>query len=298
MRYLYFPGCSLRSTGRPYEESTLAVFKTLGIPLEEVHDWNCCGATAYMSIDETQAFALAARNLALAEQQDNSDVVNIVAPCAACFLVLTKTQRYLTQYEDVRRRVNDAIGTAGLHYVGRARVRHPLDVIVNDVGVEAVSKLVKRRLTNLRVASYYGCQIVRPFSTFDHPQYPTTMDTLVGAVGATPVDWPLKTRCCGGSLTGTIQEAGLRLNRALLREAQKRNVDMIVTACPLCQFNLECYQDRINRHWHETIDIPIAFFTQMLGAAFGLSDTDLGVQRLFVTPHYTPAAGKGESVHA
>jgi len=297
MRYLYFPGCSLRSTGRAYEESTLAVFRALGVPLEEVNDWNCCGATAYMSIDETQAFALAARNLALAEQQDSGEEVNIVAPCAACFLVLTKTQHYLTEYADVRKRVNDAIGTAGLHYAGRARVRHPLDVIVNDLGVDAVSARVKRRLTNLRVASYYGCQIVRPFSTFDHPQYPTTMDRLVEAVGAKPVDWPLKTRCCGGSLTGTIQEAGLRLNRALLREAQKRNVDMIVTACPLCQFNLECYQGRINRHYHETIHIPVAFFTQLLGVAFGLMDNDLGMQRLFVTPHYTPAAEKGAPVH-
>ena len=172
-------------------------------------------------------------------------------------------------------------------------------MFVNDYGLENISKRVKHPLKGLKVACYYGCQVVRPFKTFDHSHYPETMDRLVQALGAEPVDWPLKTRCCGGSLTGTIQEAGLRLNRLLLKEAEKRDADIIVTCCPLCQHNLECYQERINRKYQEKIDIPVAFFTQLMGVALGLSEKELGMQRLFKKPsleHITHP--KGEMTNA
>jgi heterodisulfide reductase subunit B len=259
----------------------LAVFKALEIPLEELSDWNCCGATSYVSIDETKAFVLAARNLALAELQSDNGTVDIVAPCSACFLVLTKTQHYLNNYPDINEKVESAMSKAGLHYHGKAKVRHPLDVLVNDYGLDKISKRVKNPLKGLKVASYYGCQVVRPFHTFDHSHYPESMDKLMGAIGAQPVDWPLKTRCCGGSLTGTIQEAGLRLNRLLLKEAHTRDADVRATCCPLCQHNLECYQGRINRIYHENIDMPVAYFTQLLGASLGLSERELGMHRLF-----------------
>ena len=298
MKYLYYPGCSLRSTGRAYEESMLALFKALEIPIEELEDWNCCGATAYVSIDETEAFALAARNLELAENQGGNGAVDLVAPCSACFLVLTKTQRYLSTYPEVSRKVNDALKTVGLNYEGKTRVRHPVDVIVNDYGLEKVAKRVTRPLKGVKVACYYGCQIVRPFATFDHPHYPTSMDRLVTAIGAEPVDWPLKTRCCGGSLTGTIQEAGLRLSRALLKEAEKRGADVIITCCPLCQHNLECYQGRINSKYEETIHIPVLYFTQLMGIAMGIPEKELGMQRLFRQPAFAEAtAGGGEVAH-
>jgi heterodisulfide reductase subunit B len=299
MKYLYYPGCSLHSTGRAYHESMIAVFKTLEIPLEELDDWNCCGATSYFSIDETEAFALAARNLELAENQSGNGSANLVAPCAACYLVLTKTQHYLTTYPDIKKKVNDALDKVGLHYEGKTTVRHPLDVLVNDYGLEEISKRVKKPLKGLKVACYYGCQVVRPFATFDDAMYPTSMDRLVKALGGEPIDWPLKTRCCGGSLTGTIQEAGLRLSRALLRDAQKRKADILITCCPLCQHNLECYQGRINRKMHDHIDLPVAYFTQLMGVALGIPEKELGIQRLFIKPHFTVEAPmKGEPVHA
>ena len=284
MKYLYYPGCSLRSTGRAYEDSILSVFRALDIPLEELNDWNCCGATSYVSIDETDAFALAARNLALAEQQSQDDSINLMAPCSACYLVLSKTERYVEDYPEVGEKVNATLDRAGLRYTGRVNVRHPLEILVNDYGLEQISKRVKHPLKGLKVASYYGCQVVRPFSSFDHTHYPETMDRLMQAVGAEPVDWPLKTRCCGGSLTGTMQTAGLRLNRLLLKEAQKRDADIVVTCCPLCQHNLECYQGRINRLFDEKIDIPVAYFTQVMGIALGLSEKELGMKRLFKKP--------------
>lgn len=300
MNYLIFPGCSLHTTGKAYEESIESIFEAMGIGLKELDDWNCCGATNYMSIDETQAFALAARNLALAEQQNvgkNGGSADLLAPCNACYLVLSKTQRYMNDYSDVRNRVYGALDKAGLHYTGKTKVRHPIDVIVNDIGLETVAKFVKVKLNGLKVACYYGCQIVRPFAEFDHPHYPTIMERLVKLLGGEPIDWPLRTRCCGGSLIGTIPAAGLRLNRALLKDAMKRGAQIVITCCPLCQFNMECYQDAINRKYNEKINIPVAYFTQLMGVAFGLAEKQLGIQRLFKPMPKISAAKKGEAAH-
>jgi heterodisulfide reductase subunit B len=151
----------------------------------------------------------------------------------------------------------------------------------------------------MKVACYYGCQIVRPFAIFDTAYNPTTMDKLVTALGATPVAWPLKTRCCGGTLTGTIPEVGLRLNRILLGEAKRRGADTLITVCPLCQFNLECYQQEIGRTFGEPIQVPVLFLTQLMGRAFGIPEADLGMRRLFVPlePALAPHEG-GQPVHA
>jgi len=275
MKYLYFPGCSLKGTGRAYEESFLAVFKALGLEVRELEDWNCCGATAYMSVDETKSYALAGRNLAIAERSSDLDVI---APCSACYLVLNKTQKGLKENPELRRKVVNALKAAGLDYKGKVRVRHPLDVLINDVGVEKLAKFITKPLKGMKFAPYYGCQVVRPYSTFDDQYNPVTMDKLIEAVGAECVSWPLKTRCCGGSLTGTLPEVGLRLAYILIKEAKKRGAGAIVTLCPLCQFNLDGYQDKIASKY-ERVDIPTLYFTQILGLAMGLPESELGIKR-------------------
>lgn len=288
MNYLYYPGCSLKSTGKAYEESLLAVVNALGIELKELEDWNCCGATSYMSIDEKKAFALAARNLALAEETGTGEV-QMMAPCAACYLVLNKTQHVLDETPELKSDIVNALQAAQLQYTGRVKVRHPLDIFVNDFGLDALKAKVKKPLQGMKVACYYGCQIVRPYATFDDQYRPLTMDRIMQALGAEVIDWPLKTRCCGGSLTGTIEEVGLRLNYILLREAKRRGADIVATACPLCQFNLECYQGKLSAQNHDQIEMPVAYFTQLMGLALGLSEKQLGLQRLFV-PVKTPVA--------
>ena len=296
MNYWYFPGCSLKSTGRAYEESLLAVFRALEVPLQELDDWNCCGATSYMSVNEVQAFTLAARNLGLAEKLGGGNghgPTDLVAPCSACYLVLSKTQRYLGEHADLAQQVNAGLRAVGLTFENRVRVRHPLDVLVNDIGLERVKKRVKQPLAGLKVASYYGCQIVRPFATFDSPWAPTTMDRLVEALGAKAVKWPLKTRCCGGTLIGTVPEVGLRLSQILLQEAQRREADVVITVCPLCQYNLECNQAEMGRRLGEPIRLPVAYLTQLMGLAFGLPERDLGMQRLFVPFRRAAAAQEG-----
>ncbi|MBE7501004.1 MAG: CoB--CoM heterodisulfide reductase iron-sulfur subunit B family protein [Verrucomicrobiales bacterium] len=275
MKYAYFPGCSLKGTGKAYEESLLPVMKHLGVEMQELDDWNCCGATAYMAVDEGKACAAAARNLAIAEK---SGLQQVLAPCSACYLVLNKTQHYLHEYPGMRQTVARALETVGLRCEGTSAVRHPLDILLNDIGLEAVKQKVTRPLKGLKVAPYYGCQIVRPYATFDDQTNPTTMDRLLEALGATVVKWPLKTKCCGGSLTGTLPEAGLRLSYILLKEAIKRGADVIATVCPLCQFNLDAYHPKISARW-EPVPIPTVYFSQLMGLAFGLPDNQVVLHR-------------------
>ncbi|MDD5658122.1 MAG: CoB--CoM heterodisulfide reductase iron-sulfur subunit B family protein [Elusimicrobia bacterium] len=286
MKYLYFPGCSLKGTGKAYEESLLAVFRALGVELREIEDWNCCGATAYMSVDETKSYALAGRNLAIAEREG----LDVIAPCSACYLVLNKTQKSLQEHPDIRARVVRALKAGGLDYKGTVRVRHPLDVLINDLGLETLSKRISAPLRGLKFAPYYGCQMVRPFATFDDEHDPVTMDKIIRAAGADTVPYPLKTRCCGGSLTGTLPEVGLRLSYIIVKEAKKRGAQAVVTACPLCQFNLDGYQDQMARRY-ERVDVPILYFTQILGLAMGLPAAELGIKRGIV-PAQAVLAGR------
>ena len=278
MKYSYFPGCSLKGTGRAYEESLLPVFQALGVELEELDDWNCCGATAYMAVDEVKACVMASRNLAIAEKAGHPE---LIAPCSACYLVLNKTKHYLQESPAVQKVIQGALKEGQLTYSGNVPVRHPLDVLVNNIGLAEIKKRVKHPLKGLKVAPYYGCQMVRPYATFDDQYNPTTMDRLLEALGCTMVNYPLKTRCCGGSLTGTLPEPGLLCSYILLKEAIKRGADVIATVCPLCQFNLDGYHDKIEAKW-ESVRIPTVFFSQLMGLAFGLSEKELGLHRGFI----------------
>jgi len=288
MKYSYFPGCSLKGLGRAYEESLLPVMKHLGVELQELEDWNCCGATAYMAVDEVKACVLAARNLALAEKVGHQ----VLAPCSACYLVLNKTKHYFHDSSAIRETIGRVLGVIGLRYGGDTPVRHPLDVLLNDIGLEAIKQKVRRPLTGLRVAPYYGCQIVRPYSTFDDQYNPTTMDRLLEALGATVVRFPLKTKCCGGSLTGTVPEAGIRLVYILHSEARKRGGDCLATVCPLCQFNLDAYHAQVASQYGKVL-VPAVYFTQLMGLAFGLPEQELGLRRAAVPFKWRPAEAPG-----
>ncbi len=278
MKYAYYPGCSLKASGKAFEESLLAVCSALEIELAELDDWNCCGATAYMAVDETKGAALASRNLALAEQTG----LDMAVPCAGCYGVLLKAQAMQRKYPRLADQVSVGLKAGGLTYGGRVRVKHPLEILAMDFGTKAFRSRVKVPLKGLRVACYYGCRLVRPESPFDDSHDPVTMDNLLKSVGARIVDYTLKSKCCGGSLTGTIPEVGQNLCYQLLKEAQRREADVVATACPLCQFNLECYQKDIARKYTDLKPIPVVYFTQLLGASLGLDPVALGFPRLIV----------------
>jgi heterodisulfide reductase subunit B2 len=275
--YTYYPGCCMHGFGRQSEESLLAVFNAFDLELRELPEWNCCGATTYMSVDEHQAFAMGARNLAKAEQIG----LEIVAPCAACFMILKKTQDYLARYPDVRAKIDKALATIGLQYRGTAQIYHPLEVLLRDVGLKEIKAKVKKPLSQYSVAPYYGCLITRP--------YPLSggltlegFDQVIPALGAKLIDFELKTHCCGGSLTGTIEDVGHRMVYILLRQAKRAKADMLVTVCPLCQLNLESHQRNIQREYGEDVSMPIPYFSQLIGMALGLPAKSLGLERLLV----------------
>lgn len=276
MKYGYFPGCSVLGTGRACEESTQAIVRELGVELEEIEDWNCCGATAYMSVDEHNALALAARNIALAEKQG---ATQMTTPCSGCYLVLNKTKHYIEEYPAVGNRVKESLKRTGLQYKGNVRVRHMLDILVNDVGLDSIRKHVQHPLKGVKVAAYYGCQTVRPYKDFDQYHFPETIDKLCEALGAEPVHFPLKTRCCGGSQMGTLPQVAQRLVFAILREAKRQGANVIVSVCPLCHFNLDSYQHDIISRFKEDVGITCLYYTQMMGLAFGIDPNTLGLHR-------------------
>jgi heterodisulfide reductase subunit B len=276
--YAYYPGCSMKGNAVHYEESILPVFEKVGLPLVELDDWNCCGATAYFSVDDTMAAAVCGRNLSLAEKAGK----DIVAPCAGCFLTLKKSGAFLASGEPRAAKILDDLKSVGCEYQGTVKIRHPLEVLARDVGLEAIRAKILHPLAGLKVACYYGCQLVRPYTDLDDPDYPMMMDVLMEAAGAEAVDFVAKTRCCGGSLTGTIEEVGLRLNYILLKEAKRKGADCLVTVCPLCQFNLEVTQSKIVRKYGEDVKIPVFYFSQVLGLALGVPRTELGFARSIV----------------
>ena len=273
MKYAYFPGCSLEVNSAAYDVSARKVAELLGIELVELDDWNCCGATEYFSQDELVACSVVARNLALVD----SGIDQLVAPCAACYLNLKKTDHLMVEDPKMNAQINEALGAGGLGYkAGRVRVRHLLEVLYADVGEQAIREKVVRPLTGLRVAPYYGCQVVRPLDGFDDTEHPVKMDELFAWVGAEVVDYPLKTHCCGGHMTQISEAQAFELIRRLLASAVDRQADLILCMCPMCQLNLDAYQGRVASHFRTSFHMPIVFFTQVLGLAFGLEPKELG----------------------
>lgn len=278
--YAYYPGCSLEHTASPYDKSTRAIFKALGIGLREIEDWNCCGATMYMSAKKIVGYSISARNLALAEKMG----LEICAPCSSCYTILRKTNKHIAWDPKEAKKINEALAAAGMSYTKPINIRHPLDILVNDVGIAALKDSVRRPLTGLRVAPYYGCQIVRPDGDFDDVDDPQTMDVLIRALGAEPVNFPPKVRCCGGMLMTTDEKISLKLCYELLQAAEENGGEVIAAACPLCHVNLEGFQGKINSLYSTNFNIPVIYFTHLVGIALGLSPEEIGLDKLLIEP--------------
>lgn len=278
--YAYYPGCSLEHTASPYDKSVRAVFKALGVGLREIDDWNCCGATMYMSAKKIVGYSISARNLALAQDMG----LDICAPCSSCYTILSKTNQHVNWNPKERDKINEALAAAGMSYTKTVNVRHPLDILINDIGLDTIKKKVVRPLKGLKVAPYYGCQIVRPNGYFDDVDDPQTMDQLIRALGAEAVDYPPKVRCCGGMLMTTDDKIALKLCHGLLLSAAENHGEIIATACPLCHINLEGYQGKVNASFGTHFDIPVVYFTHLVGVALGVSNEELGLDKLLIEP--------------
>ncbi len=272
-KYAYFPGCSLEKMALSYHKSALETTRVLGVELEELEDWNCCGATTYFHLDEILANTLVARNLAMAEQKG----LDFVAPCSACYKNAYFTNAYIQEDVDLAEHINFALEADDLQLSGNLKVHHLIDIFVDDIGVEEVKNKTTRNLEDLKVAPYYGCQIVRPRKNGENVEDPQFFEELLAAIGADVIDFANKTRCCGGSLLITNRRAALDMIRHLLKNAEDSGADVIATACPLCQVNLECYQTQVNEEFGTDFSIPVMYFTQLLGLAFGIDPKKLHI---------------------
>jgi len=277
-KYLFYPGCAMESSAVAYHDSLLSILDPLGLDLEEIKDWNCCGATEYLGINLIPAYSLISRNLALASSQANG-ADTVVAPCSACYLNLAKADHYMLERPVLGEKVNEALQAGDLTYApGSLEIRHLLDIIINDIGLDVVEEKVSKPLKGLRVAPYLGCMVPRPDynKRWSDYEYPDELDRLLAALGAEVIDFPLKTHCCGGHMPHISPPTAFELIRRLLHAADQYKADVMVTVCPMCQMNLDAYQQETNRHFNTHYHMPILFFTQLMGVAFGLDPKDIG----------------------
>ena len=279
--YSYFPGCSAGSTAIGLGLSVRAIAEPLDMELIELESWTCCGSTPYGSLDELEAVVVAARNLALAEKTG----LDLVTPCSSCYVTLNQAAIYMEDHPELKRQVNEALAVANLEYHGNLRIRHLVDVLLNDVTPGVIASKVQRGLNGLKVAPYYGCQLVRPHYGSDDTEFPQSLDRLVKSLGAEAVPYPLKTRCCGGALIISEQSLALGLIRKLLDSAVKNGARCIVTPCPLCQTNLDAYQSRVNSKFKTGYNLPILFISQLIGLALGIDHISLGLNTNIVSPN-------------
>jgi heterodisulfide reductase subunit B len=247
--------------------------------LVELEDWNCCGSSPYGSVDKLAATCIAARNLALAEKTG----LDLVTPCSNCYVVLAVANENLKEYPALREQVDKALAVAHLGYKGGVRVRHLAEVLYRDITPETIRAKVTKPLKGLRVAPYYGCQLVRP-NGFDDPESPHSLDELVASLGAEVVPWQMKVHCCGSSLVMPEQEVALGLVNKILRNAQANGAQCLVTPCPLCQINLDVYQSQVNRLFKTRYNLPVLFLTQLVGVALGIKPDALALSRNMVSP--------------
>lgn len=278
MKYAYYPGCSQEGGEENFGKSTEAVCHALGIELQEIHEWTCCGASSGHFLNEDLSLALPARNLAIAEKMG----LDTVCVCAACYLRLKQARREVRHDPEVRRKIETWLE---MPYEGKYDVRHLLDVVVNDLGLEAVKAKVVKPLKGAKLVCYYGCYLMRPpeIVAFDNPENPLTMDRLAEALGADVRDWSAKVDCCGGSLMLTQSDAVHHLVGSIANYARDVEAEAIVTACPMCTMNLEAMQKGRDK-------LPVIYFTELMGVAMGLPDASKWLKKHLKSPAKVLAA--------
>jgi heterodisulfide reductase subunit B2 len=277
MKYAYYPGCSAESTARDMHQSTLAVAEALGIKMIEPKGWTCCGATAGHQTDRVLAASLPAANLIKIKDMGLDCVVN----CAACYNRMKAANHEVATVPEIRRKVSDAIGR---DYDGSVKIRHFIEVLLENLSQDKIRTTIKNPLKGLKVACYYGCLLVRPpkVVNFDDPENPKSLDKLVKAAGAESIDWPYKVECCGGGLSLSRTDVVVNLSDSILGMAKNSGADCIAVSCPMCQVNLDLRQPDIKKHNGNDYQMPIVYITQLLGLALGISSDKLGFNKLMV----------------
>ncbi len=279
MKYAYYPGCSAESTARDQYLSTRAVVQALGMELVEPDGWTCCGSTPAHQVNHDLALSLAAANLLKVRDIG----LDMVVSCASCFSRMKTANHEIVKDPGTRERVAEALGR---DYDGSVRVRHFIEVVLDDLGLETIKKAFTHSLDGIKVASYYGCLLVRPAEVtgFDDPENPVYMDRLVDAMGGESLNWPHKVECCGASLTLTRSDLVEKLSGGIIEMARDSGADCIAVACPMCQINLDMRQGGIVNEAGIRRGMPVLYITQLMGLCLGISHHHLGLNKLIHSP--------------
>jgi heterodisulfide reductase subunit B len=279
-QYAFYPGCSsqLKASASNYLTSVNSMCKTLDVTLTEIPDWNCCSASVgYCEGGELPRLAINARNFAQAETHLPGQ--DLVATCAACWLSARETKDRLDNNSVLMRETNEALAAAGLHYKAEVKVRHMVEVLIEDFGYDELKKPVKKSLEGIKFAGYVGCQTNRPFGidgeSFENPMYLDKMVDILGGEALTTYDQ--KVSCCGGGLAFSEPEKSQKQIRDIVESAYDHGAEMIVTPCPLCQANVEVYQSEINKKQGTKLNMPVLYYSQLMTVAYGGSMKDAGL---------------------
>ncbi|MEB3309339.1 MAG: CoB--CoM heterodisulfide reductase iron-sulfur subunit B family protein [Snowella sp.] len=278
MKYSYYPGCSLHTSAKEFDLSTKAVMQALGFELEELKNWSCCGGSIAGGVNHELSMALAARNVVLAQAQSQ----DLLASCSGCYNKSAKANRALEDPIE-KSKITPILEEMGIKVQNNPiKVRSVVDVLANDINI---TKYVKRPLTGLKVACYYGCLLTRPedLTGWDSPVRPMAMDNLAKACGAEVLDFRSKTKCCGGPILIPQENVAYELTKKLLDEAQALGADCIVLACPLCSTNLELRQPDIEKKYNVSYSLPILYITELIGLALGIKPHKLGLDKHLVS---------------
>ncbi len=277
--YAYYAGCSLEGTAVEYDMSMKQVFKALGVKIREPDDWSCCGSTPAHTVDHVFAAALAARNLSIIEKM-GTDTVTV--PCPSCLTAFKKAHLGMTADESFMKEVNELLDEP---YSGGVVPKSTLQVMLEDVGLDAIASKVTHALPGLVVAPYYGCILTRPpeIAQFDDPENPVSMDKILEAVGIKVADFAFKMECCGAAFGVPKRDMVNRLTNRVLSMALEAGANCIAVACPLCQQNLDLRQSQVNSSLGTSFNIPILYFSQIMGLTYGLSPKELGFDKLVVS---------------
>jgi heterodisulfide reductase subunit B len=273
----YYPGCALHGTSNDYEKSLRTCLDALGVTLKEVDDWVCCGASAAHCLNHTLSVALPARNLGIAERDGHDEVL---APCPMCSMELIKARRALESDQGLREKISEIVE---LPVTGKTEVLNAVQVF-QRIGLDTLRAAVKRPLKRTRVACYYGCLLTRPPSElqFDDFEQPRSMEEVVEALGAEPVEWNYATECCGAGMTLAREETVLELAHKILSDAEAHRADCLVVACPMCQVNLDMKQSAVNQRYGVRHELPVYYLSDLVGLALGIDGKKLAIDRHFV----------------
>ena len=275
MKLTYYPGCTLKTTAKNFEDSTIATASALGIELVEPERWNCCGTVHALTSDDVMHYLAPIRNMIRVEELHSEGKVDnkkMVAPCAMCYNTLKRANQVVNEDAEKMKKIRDVMDREDVKYSGKVEVVHLLEVL-REMGWDKVKERVTKPLTGLKVAPYYGCLLLRPRGIgVDDTDNPSILEDFIEVLGAEIVDFAFKQKCCGSYHTVTMKEVVANLAHRILDQAEQAGADIVVTACPLCEFNLGPRQKEVLKHYPGFDSIPVVYFTQLMALAFGLDE--------------------------